>query len=716
MKPERWQRIKVILDAARARPRDGRTVWLTEVCAGDDELRGEVESFLVHEERLDGFIEQPVVSFDSEGVDELPPGTTIGPYRLDRLLGKGGMGAVYLADRRKDFEQKVALKLVRSSFGGREALHRFYAERQILAWLDHPNIARLLDGGTTEDGVPYFVMEWVDGVPIDRYCDQERLTTRQRLELFLQVCAALQAAHQRLVVHRDLKPSNILVDTTGTPKLLDFGIAKLLDDRRNTETTAGVAMTPRYASPEQLQGEPIGTPSDVYSLGVVLYKVLAGRLPGDLENRRWVDIMVAICEHEPPPPSSVVTKGIEIGDEWLSAEAVSSVRDGDPRTLKRHLSGDVDAIVGKALRKKPRERYATVDRLADDIRHHLDGLPVLARQGDLRYRLGKLARRHRWALTSAAAVVLLVIGFTITLMIQLRITEQARDRAEQIVGFMIDQFHAAAPDQLGGEEPTVRDLLDQAHVALDTTFETEPEVRARLYVDMGTVYIELGDFTNASSVLDDAVGELRDLGRPYEPKLAHALNELASVHYKIGDLETSETLYRESIDIRLRLGLETDVIKPRNNLAAILMRRGKYEEAAELYQQSLNARRALPPGPRHEHNIATNLRSLSTAWIGMDDSARAEPLIYESLGYRRGLYGDDSVAVAKNLHLLAILEHRRGRFRAAELHFGETLRILRLELDPDHRDTALVERDYAALLLDLGAAETARMLLTRSLV
>jgi len=728
MTPERWQQIKEILEATEDQAAGERKAWLDEVCAEDRELLREVESFLVHEDTLPGFIEEPILGFipsevgSAETWEREALGHTVGPYRLESLLGVGGMGAVYLARREEDFEQEVALKLIRRDFASPEIIRRFEAERQVLARLEHPHIARLLDGGTTPEGLPWFAMEKVDGLPLDRYCDEHRLTTRERLELFLAVCSALSLAHQNLVIHRDLKPGNILVDAGGNPKLLDFGIAKLLepDDapERRAPRTQHHAMTLHYASPEQLRREPIGTASDIYSLGVVLYRLLTGRLPSGLEDASPVDLMLAVCEQEPTLPSTAVrrTEELHLEDGRVirrTPEDVAAVRDGDPKTLSRRLAGDVDAIVGKALRKEPRHRYASVEQMAADIRDHLEGLPVAARQGDLAYRTGKFIRRHRWGLASAGAMVLLALAFTVALLLQLQATTRARDRAEEISSFLIDLFQSVAPDRPGGAEPTVHDLLDEGREKLEAGLGEQPEVRATLALKLGEVYYKLGDYPAARELLGEAIELLRRLHPGDHPELATALNDLGALCYATGDLPRAEELYRESIAIRRRLGLTEDLLKPMNNLAAILLTRGELDEAEAIYRESL-ARRLATLGEHHP-NVATNLRSLGTVLHARGDLAAAEPLFRQALAIRREVYGPESAPVAAVLSSLGHLEHARGRLGEAEAFFTEALAIQRRELGEEHLETVLTAKDLASLAIDAGETARARELLIPAL-
>ena len=725
MTPERWQQIKSILEQARQLPRTGRPRWLEQACGGDRALLEEVDSFLVHEDELDGFIERPVLSFlaeEARDLDQLEAGRRVGPYRIVRLLGQGGMGAVYLAERRRDFEQLVALKLIHPSLAGRQMLRRFHDERQILARLEHPHIARLLDGGSSEEGAAYFAMELVEGEPIDAYCDRQRLSTRRRLELFLSVCSALQAAHQNLVIHRDLKPGNILVTQDGQPKLLDFGIAKqlLTTDGPGQEETllSEQTMTLRYASPEQLKGEPIGTASDIYSLGVVLYRVLTGRLPGGLERLDRLDLMVAICRGDPASPSVVVGREEELpktdgGVRRLAPQTVARLRGGDPKTLQRSLAGDVDSIVMKALRKEPHRRYASIEQLAADIRRYLDGLPVLARQGNTAYRAAKFLDRHRLGLAAVLAMVALAVGFTVALVRQLGETERARARSEEISAFLIDLFQAAAPDRPTGEEATVRDLLDRGRLQLEGSLEREPEVLATLRLKLGEVYAKLGDHDAARELLSGAIELLRRGHGGDHPDLATALNNLAFVHHSRGEMERAEELVRQSIAMRRRLGLPNDLLKPMGTLAAILLDRGELQEAQEIYREVLGQRRAALG--EHHPNVALTLRSLATVLYAAGELDAAEPLLRQSLDICLEVYGPDSPKVATVLVSLGRLEHARGRHEEAEALYDRALRIRRSSLGDDHWHTALAKKDLAGLLLDLGEAETAGVLLNQTL-
>jgi eukaryotic-like serine/threonine-protein kinase len=437
MNPERWQRVTQLLDEAIAVNDSERSAFLDHACGGDTELRSEVESLLASHQRAGtGFLKSPAITLQkSTQPAAVRAGRRIGPFQIVEEVGHGGMGEVFRAVRADgQYTKEVAVKLVRGGFDSAFVLERFRMERQILATLDHPNIARLLDGGTTEDGIPYLVMELIEGTRIDLFCDERKLSITQRLQLFLQVCSAVQYAHQRLVIHRDIKPGNILVTKEGVPKLLDFGIAKILDPATEGEITMARPMTPEYASPEQIRGEPITTASDVYSLGVVLYQLLTGRSPYRAGADTPHELSVAIAETEPQRASMVVAQPNTVlpgtGDTKASADLLSSAREGSPARLRRRLRGDLDNILLMALRKEPQRRYGSVQQFAEDISRHLDGLPITASKGSWRYRAGKFVIRNKVAVTATAAVILaLMVGIVMTTR-QVRIARAERARAE----------------------------------------------------------------------------------------------------------------------------------------------------------------------------------------------------------------------------------------------------------------------------------------------
>jgi eukaryotic-like serine/threonine-protein kinase len=511
--PERWQQIRGVYEQIVALAPEDRSSQLDRVVLDDAELRHEVESLLSYERRAqDSFLDTPVANLISGTMPRSDvsarTGRRLGVYELRERIGYGGMGEVYRAARVDgQYQQEVAIKLVRSGYDTTLLLERFRHERQILATLDHPNIARLLDGGTTEDGIPYLVMELIDGAPIDRYCLEQKLSIVERLQLFRQVCAAVDFAHQHLVVHRDLKPSNILVTANGIPKLLDFGIAKILDPSTQVEPTLLNALTPEYASPEQLRGESITTSADVYSLGVVLYRLLTGHSPYRVNTTSPADLARAITEVEPERPSSAVLRKIaEVSDATPKEIDVLSGR------WARELRGDLDTIILKALRKEPQYRYSSVEQLSEDIRRHLENLPVKARRGSTTYRLGKFLLRHRIGVAAAALVAVAIAGGVLTTVREARIADRNAKEAEKrfnevrkLANSLIFEVHDSIKD-LPGANKSRKVILERAVEYLDSLAKesaNEPD----LVRELATAYERIGALQG--DPMDPNLGEIK---------------------------------------------------------------------------------------------------------------------------------------------------------------------------------------------------------------
>ncbi len=713
MKTETRKRVLEILDATLAEPPGSRPTFLQEACGDDEELRREVESLLELEDEADDFLPDSVVPEPGESAT-FEDGMRIGPYRVLEKLGRGGMGTVYKAVREDDFEKQVALKLLQRDLVSEANVRRFHNERQILAGLEHPAIARLLDGGTTADGRPYLVMEHVDGMAIDHYCDARRLTTNERLGLFLKVCSALAFAHQNLVVHRDLKPGNILITEAGAPKLLDFGIAKLLDPDAATrrDLTRGLEqpMTPRYASPEQVRRLPITTASDVYALGALLYRLLTGRLPCGLESCRFGEIPWRIVEQEPIKPSAVIGRGEEVerasGSLLLTPEAVSATRDGDPVKLRRYLAGDVDAIVLKALRKEPEHRYASVQQLAEDIRRHLEGRPVAARRGTLLYRGGKFLRRHRLGI---AAVVALALGVAAFLVRERQRLGDEKLRAEQVTAVLGDLLKIADPDR----RETVVETLDQAREELKV-LEADPALRSYLLTDLGHILRKLGHKEKAWELWHESL----ELARQHKPDdlsgLAGRINNLGVLYLDEQDYGNAEKFFREALELRTQLGDESgEIVFNMNNLATVLLYRGRYAEAEELYRHGLEIRSKLPGGDE-DTRVSSSLRSLGAVRLARGDLAAAEPPLRQALEVRLREYGDDDTRVAPVLDLLGHVRFARDDPREAEQLYKRAREIRRERLGDEHAHVFWGDRNMAVLLLAEGDLATARVLLERA--
>jgi len=577
MNPERWQRVKRLLDEAIALDDLERRPYLDQACAADSELRREVESLLSsHDQAGTGFLNSPAFHLQkSTPTAPVRAGRRIGVYQIIEEIGHGGMGEIYRAVRADgQYTKEVAVKLVRGGFDTAFVLERFRTERQILATLDHPNIARLLDGGTTEDGIPYLVMELIEGVRIDLFCDERKLSITQRLQLFRQVCVAVQYAHQRLVVHRDIKPGNILVTKEGVPKLLDFGIAKILDPASGGETTLLRPMTPEYASPEQIRGEPITTASDVYSLGVVLYQLLTGRSPYRVSASTPHELSRAITETEPQRASTVVLKPKVVpqgkGAAEPPPELVSSTREGSPAKLRRRLLGDVDNILLTALRKEPQRRYASVERFADDIRRHLEGLPVTAAKDSWNYRAGKFVRRHRAGVVAAGlALVALMVGIGLILR-EAHIARAERERADQrfndvrkLANSLIFELHDSIKD-LPGSTPARKLLVSRALEYLDS-LARQAKGDASLQRELATAYERVGDV----------------LGYPYLANLGDTPGALQSYRKALAIRELLATVRPEDMQ------LQGELARNYFRIANVLESTGNFTGALETVRKAL---------------------------------------------------------------------------------------------------------------------------------
>ncbi|MEP6570540.1 MAG: protein kinase [Acidobacteriota bacterium] len=599
MNAETWQQLKPLFHAALELGPAERSAFLASACKDDGELRVQVEKLLAAHDEPGDFLVSPAlvkagrISADAEllnldGVERA--GQRVGAYEIIREIGHGGMGTVFLAVRADDeYRKQVAIKLVKRGMDTDMILRRFMMERQILANLEHPNIARLLDGGSTPDGLPYFVMEYVEGQPIDEYCDTQRFSTAERLELFRQVCAALQYAHQNLVVHRDIKPSNILVTAEGVPKLLDFGIAKLLSPGWATDTgdvTASMVrlMTPEYASPEQLRGLGITTASDVYSLGIVLYELLSGHHPYRLASRLPEEMAEAILRKEPPKPSVVITRTeterspTSPKPAAITPESVSQTREGTIEKLRRRLSGDLDNIVLKALRKEPERRYASVQEFAEDIRRHLEGLPVTASPDTFGYRARKFTQRHKGGVLAAAVVVITLLTATSITTWQARVARSERAKAErrfndvrQLAHSMVFELHDSIQN-LPGSTPSRELLVSRALEYLDK-LASEAGKEPSLQLELAAAYDKIGDIQGGFGT--SHLGQRQKAGESYRKALAirEALvteapdnvdfrQKLSTSYTKLGDILWVE------VDINGALQFYGKALATNNKLAA----------------------------------------------------------------------------------------------------------------------------------------------------
>jgi serine/threonine-protein kinase len=631
-----WRRLEPIIDAALELDPTSRPAYLAQACATDPALREAAERLLRAAEQISGPLNSPVEVYAAPLLEAianedgpLSPGSRIGAYRIERELGRGGMGTVYLAERvDPDLPLRVALKVLRPGLEAEPEFHRrFASERRILASLEHPHIARLLDGGVLSSGAPWFAMELVEGEPLVRYCDRRRLSVEQRLGLFGQVCNAVQHAHRNLVVHRDLKPSNILVSATGQVKLLDFGIAKLLGtpDGGGSDAATRTAMrvlTPDYASPEQIRGDPVSTASDVYALGVVLYELLTGRRPlrlAQLPPHEWGR---AALERTPPP--SLALSGAD-------GAAGAPGRGTTVERLRRRLRGDLDTIALTALRKEPERRYASVEQLASDVRRHLDRLPIAARPDTWRYRAGKFARRHPIGLGMTAALVLTLAAFTATTAVQsarlrARTTqaERERDRAQSIQHFLWTLL-AFAPGQ---QDRTVREALDLGAGQLESTFAQQPDALASVAQALAGAYSTAGDQARARQLYELAIAAQRR-SDPASPLLPQSLLGLVPVLTAEGAFVEAEAAAREALEAGSRLGpTHPDVARAASWLASLLADRGAYREAEAVARQEVDIRRRQPAATRPY--LASSLTRLAGIRIAREEHGGVDTLLAEA--------------------------------------------------------------------------------------
>ncbi len=760
-----WQRIEDIFHRLSDLPAEQRRTAAERECGDHPELLAEVLALLDAAKdpsnRVDGAIRGTLEAWldhdQKPAVDGVPE--YLGPFRILRRLSEGGQAVVYLAERQEPYRQQVAIKLLKRGMDTDEILRRLNLERQILAQLEHPNIARLLDGGSSPDGRPYFALEYIDGEPIDRFCDLGRLDVAARLRLFRRACSAVHVAHSRLVIHRDLKPSNLLVTHEGEPKLLDFGIAKLLDtsplDATAAWTRTGMRwMTPNFAAPEQVLGRPLTTAVDVYALGVLLYLLLTGDLPRKFPSQQPSDIERTLEKRLETPSARVARQ---------ASQQVADQRNTTVDRLVRALQGDLDTIVTKALHPEADRRYGSVQQMAEDIDRHLRSEPVLARGDTWSYRWSKFARRNRAGVGAVvvvfASLVAGVIGTTRAMRVaetQRVLAEQRLDEVEAVMGFTTGMFQIADPGEGPGSEVTVREILDQGAGRIDDELADQPAIAARLMTTMGEVYRNLGLYSSASKLLRSAGERWRTVRPGHEPELLDNQRRMAAVLLDEGRFQeanrlllglaqeqarllpddhrshaetlhlqglvtrqldgdqAAEPMLRRALEDRIRLLGADDlaVAESRNDLGQVLSSLGELEEAEEQYRQALDVRRRKlrethPQTVETHHNLATVLKKR-----GVYEEAETE--LRRVLELRRQMLGDDHRDLAVSMNNLGEILCSQDRHDEAEQVFLEALEISRRSVGR-HPTTAKILNNLALELKDLDRSDEAIGLMQEAL-
>lgn len=749
MWPDRWTKVNQLFYAALEKPPEEWNDFLQKECAEDLQLRKEVESLLAAHQKGTKFIKNPVdpISFLTDSEEALNSGQQIGAYKIVKEIGRGGMGAVYLASRADElFTKHVAIKLIKRGMDTDDVLRHFRTERQILGNFDHPNIARLLDGGSTDTGLPYFVMEYVEGKPIDQYCDERCLSITERLELFLQVCAAVSYAHRNLVVHRDLKPSNILITNDGIPKLLDFGIAKILQSESAEKSTATgiLLMTPEYASPEQAKGVPVTTLSDVYSLGVILYELLTGHDPYPLKNRSAIEIARTISETQPLAPSTIIDND------------VSKTREGTRERLRRRLHGDLDNIVLMALRKEPERRYQSVTELADDLKRHINKIPVIARKNSFQYRASKFIGRHKASVAATLIFALLLISFAITMYIQSQkmamqrdAAEKERDTAQEVSKFLVDIFHSSDPYQTKGNTIAAREVLDHGATKIKGELQDKPEIRAALMDTIGQVYVNLDLYDKAEPLLTEALNLRRKILPHDHPDLIESLNHLGQLHFWQSKPD-AENYYKEAIAIGRKI-FPKEPLKLADSLSGlgrVFSVKGNRHEAISLFHEAIALQKQFPRNNQVE--VARNLillaqilgtseaesmyQEASVIFKNANDPGEATCLIrlaefdsargnYDkaiqrignACSKRRKIFGEQSESLAWCLTKLGDAYYQNGDNQSAEKIYAQTLALREKAQGPQNPEVGYDLLKLARVLHREGKLQEAEPLYRRSL-
>lgn len=690
----KWRQIEEMFHAVLEIPPQQRASFLEAQCGDNAELRSEIEKLVAALSDSDEQIVDSLTEAAANLVSEKEP-LRFGKYSVVRVLGHGGMGSVYLAVRNDDqYRQQVAVKFIPTGFAGPEMILRFRTERQILAMLSHPNIARLLDGGVTSDGVPYLVMEYIEGRPIDRFIDERHLSIPERLELFLRVCEAVQYAHQNLIVHRDIKPGNVLVTSDGQPKLLDFGIAKLLEPGTVGQTVPLTArterlMTPGYASPEQIRGENITTATDVYALGVLLYEMLAGKPAFETANLTPSAIERLVCETQPPRPSTVTAESIP---------------------------PDLDNIVQKAMQREPARRYHSAGDLAADVTRYLTGYPVSARPDSLWYRTSKFVTRHAWGVSAAALVLTVVSALGVGLVVESSRARREARTSERVSAFLASLFQFSRPQVAQGRNISAREILDAGAQRIPRELANDPEVEARLLATVGRVYYSVGALDRAEEIGKQALGlSRRVLGEDSLTEAEAAGHILGLVAAGRGKYDEAENYYRDALRIfSRRQGPQShEVAGILNNIAIAEKRQQKWAAAEADFKRAIQIYSATT-GPKSDGALMAK-SNLALLFLQSGDYARADPLSREVLAERIKTLGLRYPSVAISTGNLADVEEGEGRLKDAEATARLALERYRAAYGPGNWMLLNVINDLATIEGEEGKYQEALSLISQDL-
>jgi len=681
MDSSRWDKIQTLFHEAAVMPAPDQRAFLESASAGDEGLVADVLALLQEDARDTTLLDQSLADVAHKILDGeepvSPPFQELGPYRIRSVLGEGGMGVVYLAER-QDLGSRVALKLLRDAWLSPARRERFAAEQRTLAQLNHPSIARLYDADSLSDGTPYFVMEYVEGLPLTEYCVKNQSSIERRLLLFRQVCEAVQYAHSNAVIHRDLKPSNVLVKADGSIRLLDFGIAKQLEslDVPAQQTMTGLRlMTPAYAAPEQIRGQRLGIQSDVYSLGVILYELLCDRLPFDLSNLAPAEAETVLLEHEPAKPS-VATRHKETTSPALSLSAGSWA--------------DLDVLCLTAMHKDPERRYRSVEALIRDVHHYLHGEPLEARADTVGYRLGKFVRRNQREVMAASAAIVVLIGLVVFFTVRLA---KARDtalaeaaRTQRIQRFMINVFQGG--DEAAGPAANLKvvDMIDRG-VRDAQALSSDAKVRAELLYNFGGIYQQLGQFDKAESLFQSVLSERRSLFGSDSAEVAETLVALGLLRFDQSRLEEAEQLTRQGLEMSKRhLPPNHPVVaKAAISLGKVLGERGSHDQAIQVIEEEVKLQTAAGSSP---NELANSLSELAAAQYRAGHYDVADPMYRRLLEMHRKLYGAEHPLVADDIHSLASIQSDLGYYGQAEQFARQALAITQAYYGKDNPKVA----------------------------